>query len=403
MVTGPQPVVHARALTCPNCGGNVELRGFAHTRSAVCIQCLSILDASTPEVTILQRFDERTRVQPLIPLGKRGKIRNTLYEVIGFQVRTVTIGGTDYSWHEYLLFNPYEGFRYLTVYNGHWNDVRTLPEVPLFTTAGGRKAVVHRGITFRHFQTALATTTFVMGEFPWQVRTGEQVQTEDFIAPPLMLSAETTEDEVTWSRSEYIEGAAVWQAFQLPGAPPPAQGVFANQPAPQTSGGSLWGVFFKFFLIWLALLAGLRFLSQNKQVYDSALQLANGQQVITGTFDLPGRTSNAAIEIRTEGSGYYHLGLVNQGTGRAIEFARNVGAQDTVIVPNVAAGRYYLRIDPEIDAGRKFMGRISVRRDVPQTFWIWLALPFLLIPPVLESMRGGNFEARRWQESDYAQ
>lgn len=403
MVAGrQQQVVRARALTCPNCGGNVELRGFAHTRSAVCIQCLSVLDATSEEVRILQRFDERMRVQPLIPLGQRGRIKDTLYEAIGFQVRTVTVEGVDYSWHEYLLFNPYAGFRYLTVYNGHWNDVTTLREVPLFTTIGGRKALVHRGVNFRHFQTALATTTFVMGEFPWQVRVGEQVQVEDFIAPPLMLSAETTEKEVTWSRGEYVDGAAVWTAFQLPGVPPAPQGVFANQPAPQARGGSLWGEFLKLFLIWMALLGVLRLFSQNKQVLNAAVHLENGQQVLTDTFELGGRTSNTEIEMRTPGAGYYHFGLVNRHTGRAIEFARNVGSHDTVVVPHVPSGQYYLRIEPEIDSGQAFTGQIWVRRDVPQAFWIWLALPLLLIPPIFASMRGGSFEARRWQESDYA-
>jgi len=37
-----------------------------------------------------------------------------MWEVIGFQVRTIRVQGIDYSWGEYLLFNPYEGFRYLT-------------------------------------------------------------------------------------------------------------------------------------------------------------------------------------------------------------------------------------------------------------------------------------------------
>ncbi len=32
--------------------------------------------------------------------------------------------GVAYSWHEYVLFNPYKGFRYLTEYDGHWNDTQ---------------------------------------------------------------------------------------------------------------------------------------------------------------------------------------------------------------------------------------------------------------------------------------
>ena len=56
----------------------------------------------------------RTSDHPLIPLGTRGKIRGTDYEVIGFERRTIHVDGAAYSWHEYVLFNPFKGFRYLT-------------------------------------------------------------------------------------------------------------------------------------------------------------------------------------------------------------------------------------------------------------------------------------------------
>src|SRR5271156_2534703 len=108
--------IQAKSISCPNCGGAVELRGFAHTLSVVCPQCLTVLDASTPEVKILQTFQGKTRVQPTIPLGTRGKIGGTDYEVIGFQIRRVDTGNDAYQWDEYLLFNPFKGFRYITEY-----------------------------------------------------------------------------------------------------------------------------------------------------------------------------------------------------------------------------------------------------------------------------------------------
>src|ERR1700733_15315377 len=137
--------VQAKSISCPNCGGAVELRGFAHTLSAVCPQCLSVLDASTPEVQILQKFQGKTQVKPTIPLGTRGhfqeKSGDTQYDVIGFQVRQVDTGNDSYSWDEYLLFNPYKGFRYLTEYNGHWNFVHVETALPVKTQARGKPAM----------------------------------------------------------------------------------------------------------------------------------------------------------------------------------------------------------------------------------------------------------------------
>jgi hypothetical protein len=179
----------ARALACPHCGGAVELRGFAHTRSAVCIQCLTVIDASTPELQIVARFDEKLRVHPVIPLGTRGQLGGVRWETIGIQVRTTWIDGTPYSWHEYLLFNPYQGFRYLTVYNGHWNYVHTLAGVPATSSApNGRPAAATGGVTYRHYQHGVAQTTFVLGEFPWAIQAGEQVEFDDYTAPPRVLS-----------------------------------------------------------------------------------------------------------------------------------------------------------------------------------------------------------------------
>src|ERR1035438_9374384 len=81
------PVVRVKALFCPNCGGPVELRGFAHTLTAVCPGCLSILDASTPTLALLQKVQRAERIQPEIPLGSRGAFEKTVWEVIGFQIR----------------------------------------------------------------------------------------------------------------------------------------------------------------------------------------------------------------------------------------------------------------------------------------------------------------------------
>src|SRR5262249_26838097 len=119
-----------KGLNCPGCGGPLTVRGFEHTVTVVCPQCLAILDAKDPNLQILQKFKDKTRVTLLIPLGSRGIWQGTVYEVIGYQRRTTGSGDEAFSWSEYLLFNPYKGFRYFTEYNGHWNDVRTLRALP---------------------------------------------------------------------------------------------------------------------------------------------------------------------------------------------------------------------------------------------------------------------------------
>ncbi len=121
--SGP-PKPQVKAMNCAKCGGAIVMRTFGQAVTVVCGGCGSILDATDPNLQILQQFERVTgAVKPYIPLGTRGKIRGTDYEMIGLQRRSTTYDGIPYNWSEYVLFNPYKGFRYLTEYNGHWNDV----------------------------------------------------------------------------------------------------------------------------------------------------------------------------------------------------------------------------------------------------------------------------------------
>jgi len=420
-LVGP-PVAKAKALACPNCGGAVELRGFAHTLSVVCPSCLSVLDATTPEFDILQKFHGKQRFQPKIPLGSRGKIGDVIYEVIGFQVRE---GGSDdetFGWEEYLLFNPYKGFRYLSEFQGHWNFIRGLSALPIETRSGMKPAIQMLGQTYVGFDSMKARTSFVLGEFPWQVRVGDVVQVDDYVDPPRMLSSEKTEGEVTWSLGEYIAGPQLWQSFGLPGSAPPATGVFANQPSPFAGKvRSAWHTW-----LWLTVaLAAVAFLFTTfsarrgvfNQTYTFEPRAKTESSFVTPTFELAGHTSNVEITTRTDlynNWAYFNFALIDEETGHAFDFGREVSyyvdegeaegkAIDWVTIPSVPSGRYYLRVEPEMDSkGTRMNYTITVRRDVPHYTFFWIAALLLLIPPILTSIRAASFEASRWRESDYA-
>ncbi len=418
--------VQAKSISCPNCGGPVQLRGFAHTLSVVCPQCLTVLDASTPEVQILQKFEAKERVNPTIPLGSRGKLQEktggTQYEVIGFQVREVSEGDEAYSWNEYLLFNPYKGFRYITEYNGHWNFVHVESALPEKNRSGGKVSMLYEGKTYLAFDAMTADTVYVLGEFPWRVRVGDSASCEDFIAPPFMLSSESTSGETTWSRAEYMTGSQVWQAFRLSGSPPPVYGIFANQPSPYGGNvGSSWGTW-----LWLNVgLAGLvflfMFLSPGRVAFSDHYAYSQGVKsdsaFVTPTFALDGRNSNVELSIHTDldnNWAYFNFALINDQTGQTFDFAREVSyyhdsdgsdgnRNNNVIIPSVPSGQYYLRVEPEMEAGSPYVRyELELRRNVPNYGFFGVAALLLLIPPVLATFRKHSFEAARWRESDYA-
>jgi hypothetical protein len=426
--TPPKP--QAKALNCPKCGAAITLRCFGQAETVVCGSCRCILDAKDPNLAILQQFEIKTSdVKPFIPLGTRGKLRGTDYEVIGFQRRHITVEGVTYSWHEYLLFNPYKGFRYLTEYNGHWNDISICKQLPMMESgisAGAGGAANYLGEVYRHFQTSDANTDFVLGEFPWQVRVGEHAVVTDYVHPPRVLSSEKLEKEVTWSIGEYMYGREIWDSFKLPGSPPEAAGVYENQPSPVTTNvTSIWLAFAAFAIFLLAIMAGFDMRAKKEPVLHETYlynrtDAKSEPSFVSDVFELTGRTSN--VEVKTYAPVgnhwiYLNYALINQDSGQAWDFGREVsyyygydsdgswteGKQhDSVVVPSIPPGHYYLRIEPEADPSLPGITyTVDVIHDVP-VFGIYaIAFVALLVPALLISLRAYTFERSRWSESDH--
>ena len=439
------PIVKARGLNCPNCGNAVELQGFAHTLRVTCPSCGSMLDTSEPNVKILTDFAQQLTRTPLIPLGSRGRLKGVDWDAIGFQTRAIEVDGTWYEWSEYVLFNPYKGFRYLTEYNGHWNFVTAIDSVPE-PIVGIRPKIKYKNTNYQHFQHAVANTGFVLGEFPWQVKLGDPVGADDYVSPPFMLSSETTNDEVNWSLAEYTAGIEIWQGFRLPGAPPPAQGIYANQPSPYEGKiGGLWALMF-LLMFGLALTAIIMSATAKREViFQQSYAFAPGAaepSFVTPVFELKG-TKNIELDIKTSLSNNwaaFNFALINDDTGTAYNFGKELSyyfgsdsdgswtegdPKATVTVPGIPPGHYYLRVEPEMDKP-KGIGYVSplsarasaaaanakppiamnyeltLRHDIPTFALFWIVILLLPIPPVVRSIQAASFNNRRWQESDYA-
>jgi len=353
-------------------------------------------DAKDPNVAVLQKARAAERVQPVIPLGSRGLFGGQKFEAIGFQVRTVTEEDGPDSWQEYLLYNPYHGYRYLTEYNGHWNFVRVAKALP---EQWSDTRVKYEGKTFTLYSRAEAATSYVIGEFPWSVRVGETARVADFIVAPQVLSSETTADETVWSLGEYTAGADVWKAFRLPGSAPAAQGTFENQPSPHT-GAWLWGTAWKLLVaaFVLALATGAM---GGRTVFQRSYPVAS-PSTITPVFDVGGHESNLQVETRNRGaeSFYIRYALIDEATGAARAFGRSIGQDDRAVIPSVRPGRYRLRIDleqaPE-QAGQSF--DVTVRRHVSSMMSFWITSALLLLPPLAQTWKRSAFERARWQGS----
>lgn len=430
-------------FNCANCGAAVERRALTHTRAVACTSCGALLDPNDPNVVIQQQAQLRERIVPAIPLGTRGTFDGHPFDVVGFQYRTIEVDGTTYGWREYVLFNPYQGFRYLSEYDGHWNFIAPLPNWPA-EPKGGTIHGTWDGASYRHFQTANATTRFVLGEFPWRVRTGDAVTVSDFVAPPRLLSRERTKDETTWSVGRYMTGVEVWKACGLSTTPPEVKGIFANQPSPyQGKVMATWRRGLMLAGLVVLLLIGREITAAREQVFTGSYV---AQPTPGSSFAVPGASqpvppSPAAplaaslaepafvtepftlreggtleLDVATDLSNAWlalDVALVNLSTGTAVnvdtEIERYAGTDadgpwtegstsGRLLVPYVPAGEYYLRVEPAGNAQTHYT--LTMRRDVVSELPYLLALGALCVWPIFVAVRAASFESRRWQESD---
>jgi predicted RNA-binding Zn-ribbon protein involved in translation (DUF1610 family) len=417
----------SKGLNCPSCGAAITLRTGDLALNVACPACGSIVDVRDPNYAILQGHQEKMRgIKPEIPLGTVGKLKGKSWQVIGYQIRGITVEGILYQWREYLLWSADGGFRYLTEYEGHWNDVAPMKGFPRQVKGGSQPVVEYLGTQFKHFQGADVVTSFVLGEFPWQVRVGDRVFNDDFVAPPVMLSRERTENEITWSLGTYTPPERIREAFKLQKELRKPTGVFANQPNPRGSNaGELARMFLAFLGVLLLLLITRQVTARREQVFTDGYkwnrQTGDTGAFVTRLFDLKGRASNVQVRIDTDLSNdwaYFNVALLPENGGRGFELGREISrysgveggeswsegsSSDRATLPSVPPGRYYLRIEPEHESSYKpFTYAVSLRRDVPRVWPFLVALGLLAVPPLIAWASHATFESARWAESDYA-
>jgi len=420
----PDTGIQARSFQCPGCGSSLTIRAQGYTDTLACGTCGSVIDIADPNFQILAKFNAQVTHQPLIPLGAHGRFQDTDYEVIGYLRRRVTVDGVDYEWSESLLFHREQGFRWLVEYNGHWSLVHTLVEPPLVAGYGAMATALYQEQSYRSFQSATPEVSYVLGEFYWRVKVGERCEVVDYIAPPLQLSVERTEQEIVWSQAEYVEPEVIKTAFQLESPLPLRIGIGANQPSPYDAQRPK---FRRLMWLFLALLISGQLLtlmlSANQRVHQQTLVFNAESQDKTLTsepFALSGRTANVAIQIATNLNNnwiYLELALIERNTGTSFAISRELGyyrgvdegerwsegsAGDEAVLSEVPAGIYYLSVEGEWPPTSPAVAcTFTVFRDTPSWSNFFLALLGLLLFPLLFYWRAWAFERSRWAESDH--
>ena len=388
-----------RTIACPNCGGSVAIRANGLSISAACASCGSVIDVAGPELKLIGEAAARTK-QPLIAIGSRAELAGSLWEVVGFQTRSDVVEG--WSWDEYLLFSPYQGFRFLVADDENWTFYAMLPQDVPHPGDGADD-----GRHYRLMSDSRARTDYVLGEFYWRVRVGDEVAVAEYGDSPYLLSRETRDDEISWSRGVQLMAETVTQAFKL--APEAVVPTLFDAAMARRRGNRSVRRITALALLALCLLSVVPFgRSRNAVLFqqDYVTGVADrGRPLVTADFTVPDAGGNLAIDIHaavTNGWAQFGLSLVNVATEATLSADISVseyegvdddgswtegGRDEQALFARVPGGTYRLLIDTDAQAymdpaAGQVAFTATIRRHVPSVALFWLSLVTLIAYPV---------------------
>ncbi|BAV49219.1 hypothetical protein MesoLj113a_06860 [Mesorhizobium sp. 113-1-2] len=408
-----------RTFACPNCGGSVTLRAAGQSISATCSQCSSVIDVADENLDIIETAQSAMQ-DAEIPIGARARLGDIEWEVVGYMRRSD--GPGDFRWTEYLLFNPYHGYRFLAEEYDHWTLVKMLNrDVP---GAGDQGWIDANGRSYQFFGKGFARTTYVAGEFFWRASTSDVTAVTDYIAPPYRLMVEKNDEEIVVSEGEYLDASLVAAAFKLPLRVPSSFSAGVSQVNPyKASFNVIMAAVVGATLLQVVSLAMSENAIVSFQTYD--LSAADkGKTLSSRPFRLE-KEGNVEIETTSYLSNDWlelNMALVNTDTnqgypvfqalehysGQDSDGSWEEGGYDTTsLLPPVPPGTYQLLVEPDAGVFSRAPSPaqrvvISVRHGVPVWSNYLIAMVLLLVVPAFGLVKRSMFEKSRWEKGGVA-
>lgn len=403
-----------KAFTCSNCGSPVNVEVLGHTLNVICPSCKAIIDAQDPNFSIIQKAENAKTEVPYINIGTKGKLKGKLWQCTGFLVKS----DSGYYWREYLLYNPYHGYRWLVEVDGHWVLYKKIYRA----VNSQADSAIYKGKKFKIFNHGTSTVRYVEGEFYWRIKRGDKAQVSDFIAPPEALSVERTEHEENWSLGYHIDAETVRKAFKIKRQAPYAEGVGMVEPSEvkeklQQATKPMLMALIALFLVFV-----IRGITASNNIvfsdrFDYKEYLSSREPVKTREFDIRGGSTNIQLQgyANVINSWVYIEGLLvdadtQKGIPLPLEISFYRGSDwkegsktNDQVINNVPPGRYYLSLNFKMGPTppRSFI-ELIIRRDVPINSNFIFACILIIIGPFFTFLRSRGFEQRRWSNSDYS-
>lgn len=413
-----EPAYSPHIFDCSYCKAPITVQLLPYTGSVVCAACNQQYVYKFPHGFAK---DKRLKYQitPAIPIGAGGEIKGIHYKVLSYAEKT-EMEDSDVLWREYTLYNPQEGFAFLSEYSGHWIYVREQLETPVLINRTGESFDVN-GESYVLYNRYRARVAAAAGEFPYNIFDDTEAMIREFISPPEMwIREDNFKEGITWFYGQHLSQADVKNGFGL-SAMPLKIGVGAIQPTGYMNKFKVFVATFIFVALLIlihGLIAGFKedkvLLERNYVFSDSALS----QSFVTDPFDLQKSSSNMELDIFAPVSNsWFELSatLVNTQTGKeyslekGIEFYQGTDGgeswsegsrRDQAYFTAIPAGKYILQLQTSRPATPELSNfDLKVTYDVSNGRNIWWSVLLFLLCPLYCLLKDFFQETRRWNNS----
>lgn len=412
-----------KTFECSTCSKTIHVKTYPYAQSCACPSCGTF--HSLKNGTDFKK-EKSASTSPTVHLsiGAAGYVSGILYEIIGHSQKEEQ-NSYHSKWIEYTLFNPEQGFAFLSEYEGHWIYIKESYKFPVLFNQN------IKNFEFNHepFQLYNAYTYKVIdakGEFPYNVFDNASTKSREYISPPeVWIQERDNKEGITWFHGQHIDANAVLSAFN-PNSMPYQTGIGAVQPkgfiniqkiVQATVTGILLLLFIHFFISMS---------KQERVLYDNTISFPDSSfqvSLVTQKFVFDKWRSNVRFSIEAPVSNsWFELNatLINAQTGKEYSIEKGVeyyygysdgeswtegGQKKDAYLTKIPAGTYFLQLLGTAE-GNPYnkLSRFSLRitYDVPNTRNVLWAIVLLLIWPIGKYWHINHNEKMRWSNSPYS-
>ena len=197
-------------LSCPNCGGSVEVHPERGTKAAVCTYCGSVLELTAGQADIIGQMNPKVGPSQPVHPGDEATFFGENHLVMGWMQYEGWDDEDRWRWDEWQLVSDSGVPRYLSFSSDEgWmiqTPIRPTPKIGMMwiDTPDGKAFIKERGP---------ARILAMRGEFTWRPGLDRTLQVIEAKTGKTHVSAETTADELEVVAGPRIEERELWEAF----------------------------------------------------------------------------------------------------------------------------------------------------------------------------------------------